>query len=126
MKKFLLAILGCLLLSVVVSSCETTTSIDSMYSCGVSNFKASKISDLGLIENHLKEKGCPFGSVIISKGKSVAANDAVMKERYNKAIATIDFGSLGLDSGTSFTYSVTGLHSGDESNREIGSYSWPK
>lgn len=126
MKKNLLIVLGLFCLMFAFSSCETNVSIDSLYSCGISNWKSPSLTDLATVENYIKDKNVPFGSVIIKAGKSVAANDAVMKSRYDAAIASIDFSTLKLDSGTQFSYTVVGLPSGSESTRTIGSYSWPK
>lgn len=101
----------------VISSCKGSSSIDSVYTCGISNFQSSGSgttqdpprTDLGTIENYIKQNNCPWGDVIIRAGKSAADNDKKMKAQFDAAASKLDFSTLGLSPSTSFVYSATNI-----------------
>lgn len=105
MKRLLLSFVALLCMLFAFSSCKKS-SIDSVYSCGLHTWNSSSFTDLGTVENYIKQNNCPYGNVVIRAGKSEADNDKTIKAQFDAAVSKLNFNTLDLDPSTSFKYSV--------------------
>lgn len=90
------------------TSCEPDMETE-VYSFGISQYHSSKLEDLGKITNYLKSKQCPMAAEIFV-AKSLSETDKMAADFFNEHISKIsvaDIQGLGLDKGTSFTYSAS-------------------
>lgn len=124
MKKNLMIILLALPL-LMMSSCSDDVTITSAYGYGIHQFNSNNSNDLSKITNYLQQNNCPLGTEYFT-GKSDAENDKQAKEKFDNVVRNLNFTTLGLASGTTFTYSaVASTSTPGEVGRVIASISYP-
>ena len=90
MKKNILLIPVWLLLAMVITltSCEEDKVTDA-YGYGIYELESS-ISAIGIVENYLEEKGCPYDEIKTFTSESTLENDNAAKALFKEAVAKID------------------------------------
>lgn len=110
MKKMLssISIVFLFTMAMMLTSCDENEVTDA-YGYGIYELETSSLSAFSIVENYIKEKGCPYSETKLFTSESTSDNDNAAKALFNTAVAKINETELAAELNgekIKFTYGV--------------------